>query len=942
MLGPDSEDQRLAETFAALTAEDGVRHPPFRWQMRLLRRLLQGDLPQAVDVPTGLGKTAVMALWLVALAEGASLPRRLVYVVDRRAVVDQATRFAERLRSNMPGGLATRLRLDAGLPISTLRGGFTDNRDWLEDPSRPAIVVGTIDLVGSRLLFEGYGVSRGMRPHHAGLLGVDALVLLDEAHLCPPFEALLRQVAEQRDGKLGPAMGADPVTPPFHLMSLSATGRDVTGLAPKSVFGIKAADREESVVHQRLTARKRLRVVELTDAKSLPESIANRALELVGDDTPHRVLVYCNSRKDAAEVKSTIDRECKRRLKSGDLPLGHASELLVGERRVYERTALEHWLERHGFLGSTTGTAPQAPRFLVATSAGEVGVDLDADHLVCDLTAYERMVQRLGRVNRRGGQDRVAKVDVFAVRPELKANAAKAAREQHASDLEAFERRQAVLAQLPRGEDGRRDASPAALVELKASHPHLIDAATTPAPLHPELTRPLLDSWAMTSFQQHDGRPEVSPWLRGWEEDEEAHTNVAWRRHLPCEVRADGVTAPPALVSAFFRHAPLHATEKLEAVSSRVMDWLLKRAVQVAKRGPDGGLTVRGNDIVAILVERSGDHVASASLTELQWLAAPAKSLSRSVQRQRDRRKRDWTERYLPGATLIVDARIGGLRDGLLDEKSEHGVATADADAEWKDMQEEPAAESAAPRLRFRVDEVVAVAGGDGLSVPDEIADWRHVRTFETHFDPGGQVRRGLAILKWADDAADEDDRSIGSVPQALRHHVDQVVARTNALTAALGLPEAEQEAFAVAARLHDEGKASDHWQNAMNAPAEGRPYAKTRGGGNWRLLEGYRHEFGSLLKAECRGLPDGTRDLILHLIAAHHGNARPVIGSAGCEDGPPSALESKAGDAALRFARLQQRYGPWGLAWREAILRAADQSASRTLSGRRRHQGSR
>ena len=941
MLGIGNDDVRLVEAFAALTAEDGEPHPPFRWQVRLLRRLLQGDLPQAVDVPTGLGKTAVMALWLIALAEGANLPRRLVYVVDRRAVVDQATRFAERLRSNMPDGLAARLRLDGGLPISTLRGGFTDNRDWLEDPSRPAIVVGTIDLVGSRLLFEGYDVSRGMRPYHAGLVGVDALVLLDEAHLCPPFEALLRQVAEQRDGKLGPRMGVNSVTPPFHLMSLSATGRDVTELSPESVFGMEAADREEPVVYQRLTARKRLRVVEPTDAKSLPERIADRALELAGDDTPRRVLIYCNSRKDAMEVKSAIDRECKRRRKSGDLPFGHGSELLVGERRVYERTALENWLERHGFLGGTTATAAQAPRFLVATSAGEVGVDMDADHLVCDLVAYERMVQRLGRVNRRGGQDRGAAVDVFAVRPELKANAAKAAREQHANDREAFERRLAVLAQLPRGEDGRRDASPAALVELKASRPHLIDAATTSAPLHPELTRPLLDSWAMTSFQQHDGRPEVAPWLRGWEEDEEAHTNVVWRRHLPCEVRADGVTAPPALVAAFFRHAPLHATEKLEAVSRRVMDWLLKRAAQVGKRGPEGDLAVRGNEIVAILVDRSGDLVESASLTELQRLATPAKSLSRGVRRQRDRQKQDWTERYLPAATLIVDARMCGLRDGLLDERSEHEVAAADADADWKDMREDPAAEAAAPLLRFRVDEVVEVAGGDGLSVPDELADWRHVRTFETHFDSGGQVRRGLAILKWADDAADEDDRSIGSVPQALRDHVDQVVARTDELTAALGLPEEEKEAFAVAARLHDEGKASDHWQNAMNAPAEGRPYAKTRGGGNWRLLEGYRHEFGSLLKAECRDLPEGTRDLILHLIAAHHGNARPVIGSAGCEDGPPSALESKAGDAALRFARLQQRYGPWGLAWREAILRAADQSASRTWSRRRRHQGS-
>jgi len=296
----------------------------------------------------------------------------------------------------------------------------------------------------------------------------------------------------------------------------------------------------------------------------------------------------------------------------------------------------------------------------------------------------------------------------------------------------------------------------------------------------------------------------------------------------------------------------------------------------------------------------------------------------------------------LPGATLIVDARMCGLRDGMLDEKCEHEVASVDSSAEWKEIKDDPTADSAAPLIRFRLEEVGEVVGGDGLSIPDEHADWRHVRTLETHFDSGGQARRGLAILKWADDATDEDDRSIASAPQALRDHVDQVAAHTGGLTEALGLPEDEKGAFAIAARLHDAGKASEHWQNAMKAPKEGRPYAKTRGGGNWRLLEGYRHEFGSLLKAECRDLPHDTRDLILHLIAAHHGYARPVISSAGCEYGAPSVLASTAGDVALRFARLQRRYGPWGLAWREAILRAADQNASRAWSRRKRRQGSR
>jgi CRISPR-associated endonuclease/helicase Cas3 len=40
--------------------------------------------------------------------------------------------------------------------------------------------------------------------------------------------------------------------------------------------------------------------------------------------------------------------------------------------------------------------------------------------------------------------------------------------------------------------------------------------------------------------------------------------------------------------------------------------------------------------------------------------------------------------------------------------------------------------------------------------------------------------------------------------------------------------------------------------------------------------------------------------------------------------------LEENTTEIALRFARLQKRWGPWGLAWWEALLRAADQLASR------------
>jgi hypothetical protein len=189
----------------------GKGNLPFPWQEQLFECFCRGDFPSALDLPTGLGKTSVMAIWLLAraLADEANrnrIPRRLVYVVDRRAVVDQATAEAEKLRDWLDGAADPKVRLGLGerrLPISTLRGQHLDNREWLTHPITPAIVVGTVDMIGSRLLFSGYGVSTKMRPYHAGFLGADTLVVLDEAHLVPPFEALLKAITRDAQRELG-------------------------------------------------------------------------------------------------------------------------------------------------------------------------------------------------------------------------------------------------------------------------------------------------------------------------------------------------------------------------------------------------------------------------------------------------------------------------------------------------------------------------------------------------------------------------------------------------------------------------------------------------------------------------------------------------------------------------------------------------------------------
>ena len=165
-------------TFAALTGNQ-----PFPWQRALYERFVSNspdNIPASCNLPTGLGKTSVIAVWLIALANHSDkMPRRLVYVVNRRTVVDQTTDEVERYRRHLTGEegsnkklleeLATRLlalsaTADIPLAISTLRGQFADNREWSEDPSRPAVICGTVDMIGSRLPFSGYGIGRGRAP----------------------------------------------------------------------------------------------------------------------------------------------------------------------------------------------------------------------------------------------------------------------------------------------------------------------------------------------------------------------------------------------------------------------------------------------------------------------------------------------------------------------------------------------------------------------------------------------------------------------------------------------------------------------------------------------------------------------------------------------------------------------------------------------------------
>ena len=201
--------------FRAVTGDE-----PYPWQRRLYMELVAGRVPAALSIPTGLGKTASVLLAVLARLVNPELPRRVVYIVDRRALVDQ-TAAVIRGWIDRIGALPELARAFDGcaafpgprpVGLGVLRGGLADDGEWRVDPARSTVIVGTVDMVGSRLLFSGYGAGRSRRAMDAGLVGHDALIVLDEAHLAPAMEELLRALARLHAGA------------ELHVMTLSALG----------------------------------------------------------------------------------------------------------------------------------------------------------------------------------------------------------------------------------------------------------------------------------------------------------------------------------------------------------------------------------------------------------------------------------------------------------------------------------------------------------------------------------------------------------------------------------------------------------------------------------------------------------------------------------------------------------------------------------------------
>lgn len=852
---------------------------PLRWQRRLCGQFVAGEIPEMIDLPTGMGKTSVMAIWLIArdlqsVDRPNRLPTRLVYVVDRRTVVDQATALAETLADRCEAaGISLRPK------VSTLRGRFADNRGWTSDPSVPAIIVGTVDMVGSRLLFSGYRSSYKWRPLDAGLLGQDSLLVLDEAHLSEPFAKLLRDI-----GSNGPFQRG--CGKPARVVCMSATVEDEGSSSFHLAPGDLEGDAESNVAVKRFHAEKHLHLHEATAV--LDAEMAKKAAELAADGS--RVVVFARSPEMVTKVADRIRNHGDKSNK----PFKDAVEVLTGTMRGLERDELLDKPVMKRFL-CPENSRTEGPAILVSTSAGEVGFDLNGDHLVCDAAPLDSIIQRLGRVNRRGQS--VANVHIFTTRPKVvqgkdAGKSTKSGVTGHTYETAAIKATE-ILKRLPRLVDDSLDASPRALADLEKPGDTL-----TPKPATVELTDILLDAWSMTTVvEPMPGRPPVADWLRGVAE-ELPDTTIAWRAEL--DVPGFGELDISDVEEWLDAHRVL-LHEVLAVPTPKAAEWLLKRWEQL------GGDLQKELADRPCLIEQGGLRVTK---------------IKRLIERLQKKAQRD-----LLNAEIVLPASFGGIErgEGLLKEEAPRSVPGGNAGALTKapDVADAQLPNAGRRYRLIRIGELEVALCGDGVASPD--GSCRFVLDLPAD---GDSIRQLVSMVP------KRDRPEFGSRAQALAAHVDAVERHAGGIAGRLALEEPIATALQLAARWHDAGKRRRIWQDAVGGSADN-PLGKS--GGRMRpVAAGYRHEFGSLREflSFHAGNDRDVADLAAHLIAAHHGRGRPHFPKGGFDPDSRSESPRVAADAIRRFTRLQRKYGYWQLAYIESLLRCADALASAENDG--------
>lgn len=980
--GPWSEAVRrlgVAEFEQFFREVHGREQAPFPWQTDLLQKIVnERAWPEVIDLPTGSGKTtcidiAVFALAMDALGAAPWCPRRIVMVVDRRVVVDQAARraraIARALRSPQRGSVTSqvasalsRLSCD-GNPLKTavLRGGIPRDRSWARSPDEPLVLASTVDQVGSRLLFRGYGVSASMAPVHAGLLGNDALILLDEVHLSRPFQQTVETLAIIR-GDRG-QRGA------IHVVSLSAT----PGATRTPPFRLSSKDRKERLLADRLGATKPARLTECAGRDGLVDEAAKLASELL--DRGHRtVAVVVNRVKSAHEVARKL------------LALHPAESevnlvLLTGRMRALDRDDLVWAIEpRVGAISGRRRGTQGNPLVVVATQCIEAGADFDFDALVTEHASLDALRQRFGRVDRLGEYKRAEGVVIAVLEEDDKGKLVVPKDDPVYGD--ALARCWATLQKL-RGKKGQAVDFGVDALDAKLKAVEDVTALLAPKSRAPAFFPAYLDLWAQTAPLSRGAaelrsrvvvEPDLPAFLHGPQAGP-ADVQIVWRLDLDdAGVWDSGDDAdPPALA----RVDALPPTS-LEAVS---VPFGIARNWLAGKTG--FGLLA---DVERSLEEGRPEerlHPSASDLHAIVWRGDASLILRGST-----------LAHLRPGDTIVVPASCGGLFMGSFDPAS--GNAPAIDIAERANL-----LARGKPVLRLHT----AIVGSLGLRIdangdvqaPAEPAPWLLalvngiVTAARVIVDDQLTLLRGRRRLDLdfigeeagEDETTDDEVSSFTGRPVRLQEHSRHVEQRARRFGEKLGLAPPLVGALSLAGWLHDIGKADPRFQRLLRDGSEitllkdqerdpyGWQLAKSAMGPDERRRRreasrksgyprGARHEVLSLAmienaleevrRAAARYRVDDEEvgldfDLVLYLVASHHGWCRPFPpaiddpaedlivnlrhGDMELQSRARHGLERLDGGCVDRFFALGRRYGWHRLAWFEAILRLADHRAS-------------
>ncbi|MFP3939436.1 MAG: CRISPR-associated endonuclease Cas3'' [Thermoanaerobaculia bacterium] len=371
--------QAYDEFFEAITG-----NAPYPYQQAL------GDKPwpEMLEIPTGLGKTAaIVAAWLWKRLQGDSeTPRRLVYCLPMRVLVQQTWENA------VEWTLAARPFFDDAdreLPdVAVLMGGDVQ-LDWVENPERPSILVGTQDMLVSRALNRGYGMSPFQWPVHFALLHNDAFWVYDEVQLMGSAVATSAQLEAFRRS-LGTAA---PCRSLWASATLDRRWLRTVDLEEQAedfrVHAISSRDRGVDRVASLLHASKRLHRAATALDRTSGKKNAAPYLEALSAE----ILERHREGTDTLVILNRVERaqELYRRLREGVEEDGPDPLLIHGRFRPFERRDVEARLKE----------APSAPgRIIVSTQVVEAGVDLTSATLFTELCPWPSFVQRCGRCNR--------------------------------------------------------------------------------------------------------------------------------------------------------------------------------------------------------------------------------------------------------------------------------------------------------------------------------------------------------------------------------------------------------------------------------------------------------------------------------------------------------------------------------------------------------------